>query len=85
MASRETLVSCLYFSYNRWDMKKDAPLAFRIPADLKSKLQDVAKQESRSLSQVCEMFLKLGVEGYEREGGKYFQRLLMRRRKEHTS
>jgi hypothetical protein len=63
-------------------MKKDAPLAFRIPADLKEKLQQVATREARSISQTCEILLRLGIEGYEREGSKYLQRLLSRQKKE---
>ncbi len=70
------------FSYNRFAMRKDAPLAFRIPADLKRKLQDVARLEARSISQICELLLKLGVEAYEKEGSKYIQRFLSRQKKE---
>jgi len=66
-------------------MRKDAPLAFRIPADLKKKLQEVAKREARSVSQICEMLLKVGVEGYEKEGRKYLQRFLSRQKKENLS
>ena len=57
-------------------MEKDAPLAFRIPADLKKKLQRLAKGEARSLSQVCELLLRIGVEEYEREGHNYLQKIL---------
>jgi hypothetical protein len=70
------------FSYNHSDMRKNAPLAFRIPADLKKKLEDVAKREARSISQTCEIFLRLGVEGYEEEGSKFLQRFLARQKKE---
>jgi len=66
------------FSYNDLMMKKDAPLAFRIPADLKKRLQELAKREARSISQVCEILLRLGVHAYEKEGPRYFQRLLSR-------
>ncbi len=66
-------------------MRKDAPIAFRIPAELKKRLQEVAKREARSLSQVCEMLLRLGVEGYEKEGPKYLQRFLSRQKKEDLS
>jgi len=55
-------------------MRKDAPIAFRIPAELKKRLLEVAKHEERSLSQVCEMLLRLGVEDYEKKGSKYLQR-----------
>jgi len=64
------------FSYNLFAMKKDAPLAFRIPIDLKRKLQRLAKQEARSLSQICEMLLRIGVEGYEVTGHSYLLKSL---------
>lgn len=70
------------FSYNRNQMRKDAPLAFRIPADLKKKLLRLAKQEARSLSQICEMLLKIGVEEYDKDGHKYLQRVLIPPREE---
>jgi hypothetical protein len=63
-------------------MKKDAPLAFRIPTELKTRLQEIARREARSISQTCEMFLRVGVEGYEKEGTKYLQRFLARQKKE---
>jgi hypothetical protein len=59
-------------------MKKDTPLAFRIPSDLKKKLHSVAEREARSISQVCEMLLRIGVDSYEAEGPKYLQRFLGR-------
>jgi hypothetical protein len=54
-------------------MRKDAPLAFRIQADLKKRLLKLARRESRSVSQVCEMLLKIGVDEYDRQGQKYLQ------------
>ena len=56
-------------------MTKDAPLAFRIETELKKKLLRLAKQETRSLSQLCEMLLKIGVNEYEKEGQKYLQKM----------
>jgi hypothetical protein len=73
------------FSYNRRDMRKDAPLALRIPADSKKKLQEVANLEARRISQTCGIFLRLGVEGYEKEGAKLLQRFLSRQKKEGSS
>jgi predicted transcriptional regulator len=55
-------------------MKKNSPLAFRIPADLKKKLQQVADKETRSISQICEMLLSIGIRAYEREGSGYLHR-----------
>jgi hypothetical protein len=65
------------FSYNRIHMTKDAPLAFRISTDLKRRLLKLAKQESRSLSQICEMLLKIGADEYDKDGHKYLQRVLL--------
>jgi hypothetical protein len=55
-------------------MRKDAPLAFRIQADLKKRLLRLARQEARSLSQICETLLKIGVDEYDKDGHKYLQR-----------
>jgi hypothetical protein len=55
---------------------EDQAIAFRIPVDLKRKLQDVAKQEARSISQTCEIFLRIGLEGHEEEGAKSLQHFL---------
>lgn len=65
------------FSYNCVQMRKDAPLAFRIQVDLKKRLLKLAKQEARSLSQICELLLKIGVDEYEKEGHKYLQKILL--------
>ena len=57
-------------------MKKDAPLAFRIPGELKKNLEQIADREARSISQICELLLKGGVEAYRKEGPGYLHRLL---------
>lgn len=57
-------------------MKKTAPLAFRIPEELKNQLARIAKLEARSVSQVCEILLRLGVDAYEEQGASYLQRFL---------
>ena len=64
------------FSYNVFTMKKTEPLAFRIPDELKKGLQQVAAQEARSMSQICQIFLTIGVEAYRRDGTKYLRRYL---------
>ena len=61
-------------------MRKSAPLAFRISDDLKSDLQGIAESEARSVSQICEILLKLGVEAYKKEGSKHLQPFLSRRK-----
>jgi predicted DNA-binding protein len=54
-------------------MKKNAPLAFRIPDELKKRLQHIANREARSISQICEILLTIGTEAYSKEGSKYLQ------------
>jgi hypothetical protein len=63
-------------------MRKDAPLAFRISADLKKKLQRVSKKEARSLSQICELLLRIGVEEYDQGGHRYLEKVLSQPRDE---
>jgi hypothetical protein len=67
-----------FSSYNRSSMKKNAPLAFRIPEELKRKLEQIAGREARSISQICEILLTIGTEAYGKEGGKYLQAYLKR-------
>jgi hypothetical protein len=59
--------------------RKDAPLAFRIPAELKQGLQQIADREARSMSQICEILLRIGAEQYKKEGARFLQRYLDRR------
>ena len=55
---------------------KNKQVGFRLSADLKRELEDVARREGRTLSQICELFVAGGLETYMREGAKYIQRLL---------
>lgn len=59
---------------------KNAPLAFRIPAELKRELQQIADREARSISQICELLLRIGAEQYSKEGSRFLQRFLDRRK-----
>ena len=63
-------------------MKKNAPLAFRIPGELKRSLQQIANREARSISQICEILLTIGTEAYGKEGSKYLNRYLATVRKD---
>ena len=60
-------------------MRKDAPLAFRIPAPLKTSLEQIARDEARSLSQVCEKLLTIGAQAYRTQGPQYLQSFLCQR------
>ena len=63
-------------------MRKEDRIGFRVPAELKKELVQIAKNESRSLAQVCEILLRGGVSLYREEGSKYLQRLVSRQKKE---
>jgi hypothetical protein len=67
-----------FSSYNLCSMKKNAPLAFRIPDELKRNLEQIAYREARSISQICEILLTIGTESYNKEGPKYLQAYLKR-------
>jgi len=66
-------------------MKKDTRLTFRVPSEVKKRLEAIAAREGRSVAQVCEAFLRAGSQGYRREGPKYLQRFLSRQSKEESS
>jgi hypothetical protein len=55
-------------------------LAFRISPDLKKEIQEVASSEARSISQICELLLREGVEVYRKEGAKFMQRLVAKQK-----
>ena len=57
-------------------MTKKIFLAFRVTPDLKEKIEEIANIEQRSVSQICDLFLRGGVEAYRRERGHYVQALL---------
>ena len=62
-------------------MRKEDRIGVRVALDLKKALIQIARNEDRSLAQVCEIFLKDGVLSYKEEGAKYFHRLLSRQKK----
>jgi hypothetical protein len=55
-------------------------LGIRIDPELKKALEDVGQAEERSVSQICELLLRKGVDAYKNEGSKYLQRLLSRQK-----
>jgi len=50
--------------------------------ELKKALVQIAKNEDRSLAQVCEIFLKEGASSYKEDGAKFFQRVLARHKRQ---
>jgi predicted DNA-binding protein len=62
-------------------MKKDSQFTFRIPSDLKARLEDIAISEGRSVAQICVALLEEGVETYKKKGFIFLHRLLSGRKK----
>jgi hypothetical protein len=60
-------------------------LGARINPELRADLERIARAEERSVSQICELLLRTGVQDYKREGSKYLQRFLSRQKKEDAS
>jgi len=61
-------------------MRKAEQIGIRVSEELKRALVQIAKNENRSLAQVCEIFLRGGVLSYKEEGPKHFQRLLSKQK-----
>ena len=57
-------------------------LGIRINPELKKLLEEIGEAEERSVSQMCELLLRTGVDAYKKEGPKYVQRLLSNQKKE---
>jgi len=57
-------------------------LGIRIDPELKETLEEMGAIEERSVSQICELLLRKGVDTYKREGPKYLQRPLSRQKRE---
>ena len=60
-------------------MPKEARLTFRVRSDLKKSLEAIAAKEARSVAQICEMILQSAVKAYEKEGPRYFYKLISHR------
>jgi hypothetical protein len=63
-------------------MARKVFLGIRINPGLKEILEEIADVEERSVSQICELLLRRGADAYKKEGTKYLQRSLSRRKKE---
>jgi hypothetical protein len=57
-------------------MNKNERIGFRIPADIKKALMQIAKAEGRSLAQVCEVFLRAGISSYKKESSTFFKKFI---------
>ncbi len=61
-------------------MAKTEFLAFRVKPDLKRDIEQIADDEQRNISQICELLLREGVEAYKKEGAKFMRRLVAKQK-----
>jgi hypothetical protein len=57
-------------------------MGVRIDPELKKCLEEMGQSEERSVSQICELLLRKGVEAYKKEGAKYLRRVGTREKRE---
>ena len=50
-------------------------VGIRIDQELKRSLDELGEAEERSVSQICELLLRRGVEAYKKEGAKYLRKI----------
>lgn len=55
-------------------------LVFRVHPGLRRDIQQIADEEQRTITQICEMLLQEGVEAYKKEGPKFMQRLVAKQK-----
>jgi hypothetical protein len=60
-------------------------LGIRINPELRDDLEKIARSQERSVSQICELLLRTGTQGYKKEGPKYLERFLSRQKKEYPA
>ena len=61
-------------------MPKTDSLVFRVSPELRRDIQQIAGEEQRTITQICEMLLHEGVEAYKKEGTKFIQRLVAKQK-----
>jgi predicted transcriptional regulator len=57
-------------------------VGIRLDPELKEALEEIAETEERSVSQICELLLRRGIDAYQAEGSKYLRALARHRKKE---
>jgi hypothetical protein len=55
-------------------------MVFRVNPELRRDIQRIAAEEQRTITHVCEMLLHEGAEAYKKEGPKFMQRLVAKRK-----
>jgi len=63
-----------------FEVAKTGFLVFRVNPELRRDIQQIADEEQRTITQVCEMLLNEGVEAHKKEGPKFMQRLVAKQK-----
>ena len=66
-------------------MARKTFLGIRIDPELKKSLEEMGHAEERSVSQVCELLLRKGIDVYKKEGAKYLRKSAIRGKNEGTT
>ena len=66
--------------YHISEVARTGFLVFRVNPELRRDIQQIADEEQRTITQVCEMLLHEGVEAYKKEGPKFIQRLVAKQK-----
>jgi hypothetical protein len=67
---------------NMYLMARKTFIGIRIDPELKKCLDEIGDSEERSVSQICELLLRKGVEAYKKEGAKYLRKFGVREKLE---
>lgn len=57
-------------------------VGIRLDPELKEALEEIAGTEERSVSQICELLLRRGIDAYQAEGSKYLHSSARHKKKE---
>jgi hypothetical protein len=56
-------------------------VGIRLEPEVKRALEEIAETEERSVSQICELLLRRGIDAYKAEGPKYLHSIARHRKK----
>lgn len=54
-------------------LNKEEVMSVRVRAEMKAEIKKVANEETRSVSQICELLLAVGLHAYKKSGSKIFK------------
>jgi predicted transcriptional regulator len=64
-----------YFGLTIACVKREELIGVRVSMELKQQLEQIAAEEERTLSKLCEMLLRAAVASYKKEGREYLKKV----------